>query len=522
MFLEPATGEVGHYNILKMAREGLRHELAAALRKVVKEGGTIRRPELRVKTNDHYSIVNLSVCPAADISRASHTPPLFLIVLEKETDSTADHGRHAVSKAEGQESTEVEGDSIAELRQELRAKEEYLQTVNEELQTANEELKSSNEEMQSMNEELQSTNEELETSKEELQSINEELATVNTELQTKVADLSRANNDMNNLLAGTGIATIFLDHDLRILRFTPSTSEVINLIGSDIGRPVGHIVSNLENYGRMISDTQEVLESLIPKEREVRSTKGEWFSMRILPYRTIDNVIEGGVINFVNITRRKQIEKELKKQLDEKEILLREVHHRIKNNIASVGSLLSMQIDSVSNKEAVSILQDAVGRVNSMKVLYEKLLLHEDYEEGSVGSYVEELISSVRDLFSGYTKVIINTRIDDFNLSSRRLFALGIIVNELLTNAIKHAFDEKSGGAIQVFLSKKESHVKLTIQDNGRGLPEGFVLEEATGFGLTLVKMLSQQLEGSYSIENRDDVGGTRSILKFEVQKGSA
>jgi two-component system CheB/CheR fusion protein len=134
------------------------------------------------------------------------------------------------------------------LQDELRAKDEYLQSTHEELESANEELKSSNEEMQSVNEELQSTNEEMETSKEELQSVNEELATVNSELHTKVADLSRLNNDMNNLLAGTGMATLFVDHQLRILRFTPSASEVINLILGDIGRPVAHLVSNLVGY----------------------------------------------------------------------------------------------------------------------------------------------------------------------------------------------------------------------------------------------------------------------------------
>ena len=159
-------------------------------------------------------------------------------------------------------------------KQELRAKEEYLQTTNEELATSNEELKSSNEEMQSVNEELQSTNEELETSKEELQSVNEELATVNAELQNKVADLSRANNDMNNLLAGTGIGTIFVDHHLRIQRFTPAVTQVINLILTDVGRPVGHIVSNLVGYDRLVADVRAVLDTLVPREVEVQTTGG--------------------------------------------------------------------------------------------------------------------------------------------------------------------------------------------------------------------------------------------------------
>ena len=149
---------------------------------------------------------------------------------------------------------------ILELERELQIKEERLKASNEELETSNEELKSSNEEMQSINEELQSTNEELETSKEELQSVNEELTTVNTELQNKVADLSQAINDMNNLLSGTGIGTIFVDYQLRILRFTPQVAQIINLIPTDVGRPVGHIVSNLLGYDRLVEDIKEVLD----------------------------------------------------------------------------------------------------------------------------------------------------------------------------------------------------------------------------------------------------------------------
>jgi len=170
------------------------------------------------------------------------------------------------------------------------------------MQTSNEELKSTNEEMQSVNEELQSTNEELETSKEELQSVNEELATVNSELQTKVADLSRANNDMNNLLAGTGVATLFVDLQLRIVRFTPTATELINLIQTDIGRPVGHIVANVVGYDRLVEDVKAVLDDLAPREVQVQTRAGASHLMRIRPYRTLENVIDGAVITFVDIT----------------------------------------------------------------------------------------------------------------------------------------------------------------------------------------------------------------------------
>jgi two-component system CheB/CheR fusion protein len=176
----------------------------------------------------------------------------------------------------------------------------------EELETSNEELKSANEEMQSMNEELQSTNEELETSKEELQSVNEELATVNAELQQKVADLTRANDDMNNLLAGTGVGTVFVDHSLRIQRFTPTVTQVINLIPTDVGRPVGHIVSNLVGYDHLVADVQAVLDTLVPREVEVQTLSGHWHLLRIRPYRTLANIIEGAVITFTDVSEMKK------------------------------------------------------------------------------------------------------------------------------------------------------------------------------------------------------------------------
>jgi len=201
-----------------------------------------------------------------------------------------------------EESTDNYQKQIKTLQQELRIKEETLRFSNEELTTSHEELRSFKEEMQSVNEELQSTNEELETSKEELQSVNEELATVNAELQTKVTDLWRSNNDMNNLLNGTGIGSVFVDKQLNVLRFTPAASDIINLIASDVGRPIRHIVSNLVHYDQLISDTQAVLDTLKFKEVTVQSKAGRWYTMRIQPYRTVENVIEGAVITFIDST----------------------------------------------------------------------------------------------------------------------------------------------------------------------------------------------------------------------------
>src|SRR5207247_10054362 len=210
------------------AREGLRRDLTAALRKAVTERVAVRRTGLRIKTNGNVMIVNLSVRPAGVGRDSADEPALFVVIVEEAPAPDPEQRAKvpAVPAAHtGNRRTTAVDARIEALKKELRDKEENLQTTNEELETSNEELKASNEEMQSVNEELQSTNEELENSKQERQSVNEELATVNAELQTKVADLSRANNDMNNLLAGTGVGTLFVDHHLRILRFTPAITQ---------------------------------------------------------------------------------------------------------------------------------------------------------------------------------------------------------------------------------------------------------------------------------------------------------
>ncbi len=303
-YLEPAPGEAG-LNILKMARQGLRPALTTALHKAVAKKDAVSITGLRVKTNGDFSTVNLKVQP---VGANADEPPLYLVQLEEApaAPEASRTPRGALTSKAAQARTKEISAHVAALQRELRDKEEYLQTTTEELETSNEELKSANEEMQSINEEMQSTNEELETSKEELQSVNEELATVNAELQGKVSDLSQANNDMNNLLAGTGVGTIFVNHQLQILRFTPAITEVINLIASDVGRSVGDIVSNLTDYNQLVEDIQRVLDTLVPAELEVKNTPGKWFVLRIRLYRTLDNVIEGAVITFSDITEMKK------------------------------------------------------------------------------------------------------------------------------------------------------------------------------------------------------------------------
>jgi len=331
LYLEPSAGEAGIQNLLKMARQGLRHRLGNALHQAIASGQAVHVAQVKVKTNGHYTQVKLSVRPVAAVAGADAPAPdaaLYLVTLEEAPTPV----KSSTAPADAATDIDIAVQArFAALTQDLQAKDEYLQNTQEALESANEELKSGNEEMQSVNEELQSSNEELETAKEELQSVNEELSTVNTELQTRVTELTRANNDMNNLVSGTGIGTVFVDLQLRILRFTPAASSIINLIPTDVGRPVAHIVSNLLDHHTLVADVQAVLVTLIPKEAEVQTRDGQWYTLRILPYRTLANVIEGAVISFVNITETVGIREALRQANDllRLAVVVRDAHDAI-------------------------------------------------------------------------------------------------------------------------------------------------------------------------------------------------
>ena len=291
MYLEPSPGEAGTQNILKMAREGLRAELTTALRQAVSAGETVRRPGLRVKTNGHFTTVTLTVQPLGSEPVVAAESQDFLVTLDEAP--LPDPAPVALADHAG--SAPMAGTDAQALMAELRAKEVHLQSANDGLRRSAEDLRSANE---------------------ELQSVNEELTTVNTELQTNVEDLSKAKNDLINLLGGTGIATVFVDLQLRILRFTPSATAILNLIPGDAGRPLLHLGSSLVDYDRLVPDAQDVLETLIPKKVEVQTRVGAWYSLRIQPYRTLDNAIEGVVIAFVEITESVQTREALKKAMN--------------------------------------------------------------------------------------------------------------------------------------------------------------------------------------------------------------
>ena len=296
-YLEPAPGPPTH-DLIEMTREGLRHEVATALHQAARRGQKVLRRDVQLRVNGRVTLVNVTVDKIADPEALSG---LFLVTFDRSMPEKTGARKGAAART----AAPLMRKKPALIR-ELAFARERLQRTIEELQSSNEEMTSTNEELQSTNEELQSSNEELATTKEELQSLNEELTTVNAELQGKIDMLSDAHDDLQNLFNSTEVATIFLDNQLHIKRLTSAAKRVSHLIAVDVGRPLSDIVSKLVD-DRLLLDTQEVLQTLVVKEREVQAEDGSWFNLRILPYRTSRNTIEGVVLTFQEITAMKRM-----------------------------------------------------------------------------------------------------------------------------------------------------------------------------------------------------------------------
>lgn len=256
-------------------------------------------------------------------------------------------------------------------------------------------------------------------------------------------------------------------------------------------------------------------ELLTPAEYRWKVKSGEyrWLS----DSRKVIRDDQGQAIALVgvrrDITGQKQAEEKLKQSLTEKDLLLKEAYHRIKNHIASIEGMLTLSANSTANREARNILRNTISRVESMRLIYEKLLFHDTYTETSVKDYLDELIASIIRLIPEKTNVRVEKEIADVQLSVKTLFTLGLIVNELVTNALKYAFINQDAGHIQIVLSQKAREITLSIRDNGTGLPEKFNVATSSGLGLSLVTMLTQQLQGTFTMKSEQ---GTSSMVKFE------
>lgn len=306
-YLEPAAGKA-NWNIHAMAREGLRQELGLALPRALRSGEAVTCRNLRVVSNGSQQTVDLTVQPIVE------PEALRGMVMLVFTDVAAPPAAIDVGSGKRKSAGSAR---VKELETALQRALEDIRTMREEMQTSHEELKSANEELQSTNEELQSTNEELTTSKEEMQSLNEELQTVNIELQSKVDELSSANSDMKNLLNSTDIATVFLDGALHVRRFTTQATQVFKLLPGDAGRPLSDIVTALD-YPDLQEDARQVLQTLVFSEKAITTRDGRWYKVKVMPYRTLENVIDGVVITFSDISDAKRLEAELRNQAPER------------------------------------------------------------------------------------------------------------------------------------------------------------------------------------------------------------
>ena len=300
-YLEPVAGKA-NWNVHAMAREGLRNELPGAFRIALQNFEPVHIDNIKIVENESYHHINLTV---QQIESPDAIKGMIMVVFTDIPAMTKPDSGTLKSRKQNVTTKQQE------LEAELSRSNEDLNSVREEMLTSQEELKSTNEELQSTNEELQSTNEELTTSKEELQSLNEELQTVNTELQSKLVDFEQANNDMKNLLNSTEIATLFLDKELNIRRFTDPVTKIFKLRATDTGRPFTDLVCDLK-YPEMVTNTIEVIKTLVPIQKEVATNDNRYYYVRIMPYRTLDDRIDGLVITFTDTTAAKQAEESLR------------------------------------------------------------------------------------------------------------------------------------------------------------------------------------------------------------------
>jgi two-component system CheB/CheR fusion protein len=310
-YLEPPAGKA-NWNIHAMAREGLRFDLEAAFLKALRQKEAVTVRGLKVTDGEAFLSVDITV---QEIQEPEALRGMVMITF-------ANAAPLPKKKPTRRTKTGETGSArTMELERELQHCREELRTIREEMQASQEELKSYNEELQSANEEMQSTNEEITTSQEEMQSLNEELQTVNAEQQAKMDELARINDDMRNLLNSTEIITIFLDNDLHVRRFTPGANKIFKLIPGDVGRPLSDIASDLL-YPEMSEQAEEVLRTLAFMEKQVRTADGRWYTVRIMPYRTMNDVIAGLVMTFANITTVKDLERQLRDENDQLKLQL--------------------------------------------------------------------------------------------------------------------------------------------------------------------------------------------------------
>ncbi|HEY4367042.1 MAG TPA: CheR family methyltransferase [Steroidobacteraceae bacterium] len=449
-YLDPQVGAPSR-QLLSMARKGLRLPLRAVLREAVEHGRLAAADRIEVEMDDRVQIIRLSVEPLPD----SGADRLYLVVFA-DIGSPLSHEEAARNRPVGMLR------DVAGLEQELKETRERLQSTIEEYETALEELKSGNEELVSVNEELQSTNEELETSKEELQSVNEELHTVNQELDGKVEELHRANTDLNNLFESTQVATIFLDRFQVIRSYTPAVTAIFNLIPSDRGRPLTDIAHRVDNID-IAADIRGVLDERKPVEKPVRLRDGNvHYLMRILPYRTISDDIDGVLVTFVNVTAMMAAE-------EKQRLLVAELNHRVRNMLQVVIGLANQTLHRSTDLKAFE--RSFMGRMQALARAYH-LLSSDGWQNVALTELLHAQLSPFAVPNQRYT-----VSGEEVVLTANAALALGLIFYELATNATKY-------GALSV----DTGHIDISWELVANGSSKEFILNWRESGGPTVTE----------------------------------
>jgi len=542
-YLQFAGGEPST-NLFRLVHPALRVELRAAVFRARQTGEPSRVLGVPMLRGNERHRVDICVSPALDLA-----PDLLMVTFDP-------HPSPEQARAE-QESTSADP-AAQHLERELEQTKHHLRDIVEQHEASTEELKASNEELQAMNEELRSATEELETSREELQSINEELTTVNQELKSKIDELGHANSDLHNLMGATAIATVFLDRELKIMRFTPPAVELFSLIPTDVGRPLAHLHHQLI-YPNLLTDAARVLQQLVPIEREVPESAGRLFLSRLLPYRTTEDRIAGVVLTFVDVTERRlaqqavqQVQSELEdrvrartSQLDEANGGLREQVTRQQQAERARHELQGRLIDAQEEerRRLSRELHDEVGQQVVAMMLSLRALELENLPEEAVtkvravresteliGKEIHQLASQLRPVAldalglsqalstyldawserSGIAVDFFGSGIDEPRLPSAIEITLYRIVQEATNNVVRHA----AARNVSVSVERRKDHVIGIIEDDGTGFD--FETLHAPGFerlGIAGMQERAATVDGELMI----DSGPTGTTVRVKL-----
>ena len=507
-FFVPPQG-IAKMDVISMAKESLKVELSTSIRKARLKKEVVKIKNIQIKQDEDIVSFNLIIHPILEPLSMRN----LIMVSFEESPLESEEKEILGSKS----LNELSDSRIRYLEEELKTTKKHLHNTIEELEISNEELKSTNEELQSSNEELQSTNEELQTSKEELQSINEELIAVNTELEEKIEELSKVNNDLSNLMQSTKIATVFLNQDLTIQRFTPEFSNIFNVIESDIGRPISHLASNLKDIN-FTEEIRGILQNLGAIEKEVQTKNSRWYTMKISPYLTNDKKVEGVVMTFSDITIQKQA-------IEAVEFYRDLLVHEINNIFQVISSSIEMIKETSEFNEMMNhsfkIINKNISRAVKLITNVQKITqisgTQFNLESLNFIPILKDIIKSVEEIEDKNVevKIKIENLTGSDNLYVKGDLFLNDLLENLLLNGIYHNENPLAEIVIKLFKTSKDysSFLKIEFQDNGIGIPDQLKenvfqqmyhkRKKGIGIGLSIVKRIVERYGGEIWVEDK-------------------